>query len=103
MDAIHPGYGFLSENADFAQACKDAGITFVGPTPEILKTFGRQESPAKKLAKENNVPTMPGTDEALADPAEMTAAAKQIGFPLMIKASLAGAGAACAWCKSRRI
>ncbi len=59
VDAIHPGYGFLSENANFAQACKDAGITFVGPTPDILKTFGDKVA-AKKLAMENNVPTIPG-------------------------------------------
>ena len=69
VDAIHPGYGFLSENANLAQACIDNGITFVGPTPELLETFG-DKTAAKKLAKKTGVPTVPGTDEALTDPAE---------------------------------
>jgi pyruvate carboxylase len=91
VDAIHPGYGFLSENANFAEACKKAGIVFVGPTPEILKTFGDKVA-AKKLAMENDVPTIPGTEEALSDPAEIKQKAKQIGFPLMVKASFGGGG-----------
>ncbi|MGA2230773.1 MAG: pyruvate carboxylase [Tepidisphaeraceae bacterium] len=91
VDAIHPGYGFLSENADLSQACIDAGITFVGPTPELLRMFG-DKTEAKKLAKLSNVPTIPGTENALADPAEIKAAAKEIGLPLMIKASFGGGG-----------
>ena len=91
MDAIHPGYGFLSENADLSQACVDAGITFVGPTPELLRTFG-DKTAAKKLAKQSDVPTVPGTEMALTDPAEIKAAAKEIGYPLIIKASFGGGG-----------
>jgi pyruvate carboxylase len=91
VDAIHPGYGFLSENAGLARACAANGITFVGPTPEQLESFG-DKTAAKKLAKETNVPTIPGTENALTDPAEIKAAAKDIGFPLMIKASFGGGG-----------
>jgi pyruvate carboxylase len=91
VDAIHPGYGFLSENADLAQACIDNNIKFVGPTPKLLRTFG-DKTAAKKLAKETGVPTIPGTEDALTDPAEIKAAAKEIGFPLIIKASFGGGG-----------
>ncbi len=91
VDAIHPGYGFLSENANLAQACIDNDIIFVGPTPKLLETFG-DKTAAKRLANETNVPTVPGTDEALTDPAEIRAAAKDIGFPLIIKASFGGGG-----------
>lgn len=90
-DAIHPGYGFLSENAYLARACAAAGITFVGPTPDMLETFG-DKTAAKALAKKTKVPTIPGTENALSDPAEIKKAAKQIGFPLIIKASFGGGG-----------
>src|SRR5277367_3728787 len=72
-DAIHPGYGFLAENADLAQACIDAGITFVGPTPELLRRFG-DKTEAKKLAKAADVPTIPGTENALTDATDIKAA-----------------------------
>src|SRR5436309_10365372 len=65
-DAIHPGYGFLSENAGLARACAEAGITFVGPTPEMLDTFG-DKTAAKALAKKTGVPTIPGTEDALSE------------------------------------
>jgi pyruvate carboxylase len=91
VDAIHPGYGFLSENAELARQCAANGITFIGPTPEQLESFG-DKTAAKKLAIETNVPTVPGTETALVDPAEIKAAAKEIGFPLMIKASFGGGG-----------
>lgn len=91
VDAIHPGYGFLSENAELARACERNGITFIGPTPEMLETFG-DKTAAKKLAKRTNVPTIPGTEDALSDPARIRKAAKEIGFPLMIKASFGGGG-----------
>jgi len=91
VDAIHPGYGFLSENAALAQACLDNKITFVGPTPELLTIFG-DKTAAKKLARENGVPTVPGSEEALVDPAAIRAAAKEIGYPLIIKASFGGGG-----------
>jgi pyruvate carboxylase len=91
VDAIHPGYGFLSENAGLARACGENGIAFVGPTTRQLEMFG-DKTAAKKLAQESDVPTIPGTPEALTDPAEIKAAAKEIGFPLMIKASFGGGG-----------
>jgi pyruvate carboxylase len=91
VDAIHPGYGFLAENADLAQACIDNGITFIGPTPEHLRTFG-DKTEAKRLAQRSNVPTVPGTESSLTDPQEIRAAAKALGYPLMIKASFGGGG-----------
>ena len=91
VDCIHPGYGFLSENAEFARACEASGIQFVGPTPEQLEAFG-DKTAAKKLAVTAGVPTIPGTEDAIADPAEVVAAAARIGFPLMIKASFGGGG-----------
>jgi pyruvate carboxylase len=91
VDAVHPGYGFLAENAHLARACQQNGITFVGPSPELLETFG-DKTAAKALAKKTNVPTIPGTEEALSDPAEIKRAAKEIGFPLIIKASFGGGG-----------
>ena len=91
VDAIHPGYGFLSENANLARACKDNGITFIGPSAELLEMFG-DKTEAKKLAKKTNVPTVPGTDGALSELSEVRAAAKEIGYPIMIKASFGGGG-----------
>ncbi len=91
VDAIHPGYGFLSENAEFARACEVNGIQFVGPTPLQLEMFG-DKTAAKRLATQTGVPTVPGTEEAISDPKEVQAEAKRIGFPLMIKASFGGGG-----------
>jgi pyruvate carboxylase len=91
VDFIHPGYGFLSENAEFARACAAAGIQFVGPTPQQLEMFGDKIA-AKALAKRANVPTVPGTEDAISDPAAVKAAAKQIGYPIIIKASFGGGG-----------
>src|SRR4051812_19539959 len=91
VDAIHPGYGFLSESAAFARACAAAGIVFVGPTPEHLDWFG-DKTAAKRLAESAGVPTIPGSDCALSDPAEVAAAAERIGYPVMIKASFGGGG-----------
>src|SRR5688572_14235527 len=91
VDAIHPGYGFLSENADLARACADNGITFIGPTAELLESFG-DKTAAKRLAKQANVPAVPGTEHGLTDPAAVKKAAKEIGFPLIIKASFGGGG-----------
>jgi pyruvate carboxylase len=90
-DAIHPGYGFLAENADLARACRDNGITFVGPTPEMLERFG-DKTAAKHLAKKTGVPTLPGTEHGLEDLAEVKSAAKEIGYPIIIKASFGGGG-----------
>jgi pyruvate carboxylase len=91
VDAIHPGYGFLSENAEFARACAQAGITFVGPRPELLDRMG-DKTAARALAQKIGVPTLPGTEEPLADREEALKAAKQIGFPLIIKAAFGGGG-----------
>ena len=91
VDLIHPGYGFLSENADFAQACKDAGITFVGPRPELLKLMGDKVA-ARALAQKINVPVLPGTENPVEDRAEALKIARDIGFPLIIKAAFGGGG-----------
>src|SRR5688572_6346007 len=85
VDAIHPGYGFLAENAHFARACQEAGITFIGPTPEMLEAFG-DKTAAKKLAVKANVATVPGTEDALSDVGEVKKVAKEIGYPIIIKA-----------------
>lgn len=91
VDMIHPGYGFLSENAEFAQACVDHGITFVGPRPELLKLMGDKVA-ARALAQRVGVPTLPGTEEPVEDRALALKIAKEIGFPLIIKAAFGGGG-----------
>ncbi|MEE4199672.1 urea carboxylase [Erythrobacter sp.] len=89
-DLIHPGYGFLAENADFAEACKAAGIAFVGPTPDNIRTFGLKHS-ARALAEASGVPLAPGSG-LLGDIDEAVRAAETIGFPVMLKASAGGGG-----------
>ncbi|MEY3774289.1 MAG: hypothetical protein RLZZ129_1069 [Verrucomicrobiota bacterium] len=91
IDAIHPGYGFLSENADFARACEKAGITFVGPRPELLEMMG-DKTAARALAKKISVPVLPGTEEPITDREAALKTAKAIGFPLIIKAAFGGGG-----------
>jgi pyruvate carboxylase len=91
VDAIHPGYGFLSENADFARACQKAGLIFVGPRPELLEMMG-DKTAARALAKKINVPVLPGTEEPITDRDEALKTAKSIGFPLIIKAAFGGGG-----------
>lgn len=88
--AIHPGYGFLSENAAFAEACEAAGIAFVGPTPEQLRVFGLKHT-ARALAKLHGVPMLEGT-ELLANLDEAQHAAAQVGFPVMLKSTAGGGG-----------
>lgn len=89
-DAIHPGYGFLAENASFASACQDAGITFIGPSPEAIEKMGNK-SAARRLADEAGVPVVPGSEKTgSADEAIETA--KGIGYPVMVKASAGGGG-----------
>jgi pyruvate carboxylase len=90
-DAIHPGYGFLSENADFARACERNGIVFIGPTPEHLEMFGDKVS-ARRVAIEAGVPVIPGTEEPVESLEEAREFAKQHGFPLIIKAVSGGGG-----------
>ena len=93
-DAVHPGYGFLAENEDFAAACRDAGVIFIGPTPEVITLMGSKTA-ARKAAIEAGVPVVPGTDEPLGDrtsDADVLEAAAGIGYPLMLKAVAGGGG-----------
>ena len=90
-DAVHPGYGFLSENAAFAQRVRDSGIIFVGPPPEAIKTMGSKLAAKASVAK-FDVPLVPGTDTPMKDLAEAKAAADRIGYPVLIKASAGGGG-----------
>ena len=91
VDAIHPGYGFLSENAEFAEACKSNGIIFVGPRPEVLASMGDKIA-ARKKAEELNVPILAGNSDPINNPEEAKAIAKKVGFPLIIKAAFGGGG-----------
>jgi pyruvate carboxylase len=90
-DAIHPGYGFLSENPDFARLCAESGITFIGPSPDIMRRLGNKVE-ARALAIEADVPVMPATEPLPHDGAEITRLAATIGYPLMLKASWGGGG-----------
>lgn len=91
VDGIHPGYGFLSENAAFAKKVKEAGITFIGPSAEAMDLMGDKLS-AKQAVAKFNVPLVPGVDRAISDPEEAIAIAKQVGVPVLIKASAGGGG-----------
>ena len=88
--AIHPGYGFLAENRDFADQCQRMGIKFIGPGAEIIAKMGDKDA-ARRLMKENSVPTTPGTD-ILRDSQEALKAAEEIGYPVLLKASAGGGG-----------
>lgn len=90
-DAIHPGFGFLSENADFAEACAKAGLTFIGPSPEAIRKMGDKIS-ARKLMEAAGVPVVPGYQGEDCRPEVLIQEAKRIGFPLMIKAAAGGGG-----------
>ena len=90
-DAIHPGYGFLSENEDFARKVRDAGIIFIGPSPESIELMGSKLA-AKAAAKKFGVPLVPGTDEPITDVAAAKKLASSIGYPILIKASAGGGG-----------
>src|SRR3954468_21829027 len=96
-EAIHPGYGFLSENPEFAQMCADAGIVFVGPTPQQMRSFGLKHT-ARELAKQCGVPMSPGTG-LLETPEAALEAAKQVGFPVMLKATAGGGGIGMRLCR----
>jgi len=91
VDAIHPGYGFLSENVDFARACRDAGIAFVGPAPESMDQLGDKVA-AKELARKVGVPLIQDSDKDISDPDVAAAEAKRIGYPVIIKAASGGGG-----------
>ncbi|MBI2734106.1 MAG: carboxyltransferase domain-containing protein [Aquabacterium sp.] len=88
--AIHPGYGFLSENPGFAQACEDAGIAFIGPTPDQMRAFGLKHT-ARTLAQQHQVPLLPGS-ELLRDATDARAQASRIGYPVMLKSTAGGGG-----------
>ena len=91
VDLIHPGYGFLSENADFARACEENGLKFVGPSADLLGRMG-DKIEARKIADKAKVPTLPGTQDPISDRREAVRVAKKIGFPLIIKAAFGGGG-----------
>jgi geranyl-CoA carboxylase alpha subunit len=90
-DAVHPGYGFLAENAAFAAACRDAGLVFIGPSPEAIAAMG-DKARAKAVVREAGVPCIPGHDGEEQDDATLRREAERIGFPLMIKATAGGGG-----------
>ena len=90
-DAVHPGYGFLAENAEFAQACADTGITFIGPSPDAIRRMGSKIA-AKKIAARAGVPTIPGFSAANLSDRDIAARASDVGYPLLIKASAGGGG-----------
>jgi len=90
-DAIHPGYGFLSENADFAEVCRKCGIHFIGPRPEMLRMMGNKVS-ARAVARESGLPLLPGSQGVIRTPEEAEALANEIGFPVILKAAAGGGG-----------
>lgn len=90
-DAIHPGFGFLSENAAFSKACEDAGIVFIGPRPHAIEAMG-EKTRARRLMAEAGVPLVPGTKSAIVDPEEALNVARDMGFPVLLKAAAGGGG-----------
>jgi len=91
VDGIHPGYGFLSENADFAEAVEKNNIAFIGPKSKAIRTMGSKLA-AKEAVKAYNIPMVPGVDEAIIDISKAKEVAKEVGFPILIKASAGGGG-----------
>ena len=91
VDAIHPGYGFLSENVNFARRCREEGITFIGPTPETMERLGDKVA-AKIVAKEVGVPMIPDSQMDLTTEGVALSEAKRVGFPMMVKAVAGGGG-----------
>jgi acetyl-CoA carboxylase biotin carboxylase subunit len=91
VDAIHPGYGFLSERPDFSRACRDCKIEFIGPSPEAMQALGDKVE-CKRTAKENGVPVFPGSPDAIEDEDKAVEIANKIGYPVIIKASAGGGG-----------
>jgi acetyl-CoA carboxylase, biotin carboxylase subunit len=90
-EAIHPGYGFLAENAEFSEICARSGLTFIGPTPEQIRAMG-DKATARKMMMAAGVPTVPGSADIIDDPDEAARVADEIGYPIMIKASAGGGG-----------
>ncbi|MEG2144022.1 MAG: biotin carboxylase N-terminal domain-containing protein, partial [Oscillospiraceae bacterium] len=90
-DAIHPGFGFLSENSDFARLCREYKICFIGPAPEVIDNMGNK-SAARRLMLQNDVPVVPGSDGTVLNVEEALAVCEKIGYPVLIKASAGGGG-----------
>jgi len=90
-EAIHPGYGFLAENAEFSEICQRSNLVFIGPTPEQIRAMG-DKATARRTMMEVGVPTVPGSEGEISDPEEAKQVAREIGFPVMIKASAGGGG-----------
>jgi acetyl-CoA carboxylase, biotin carboxylase subunit len=90
-DAVHPGYGFLSENPDFAEVCEACGLKFIGPRPEVIRTMGLKQR-ARQVMEEAGVPILPGSHGTLQDADEAIELARKIGYPVMIKAAAGGGG-----------
>src|SRR5450432_757816 len=91
VDAIHPGYGLLAENANFAEVCETSGIKFIGPRPEVTRLMGEKEK-ARAAMKRAGVPILPGSDGIIASDGEAIEWARQVGFPVIVKASAGGGG-----------
>lgn len=91
IDAIHPGYGFLSENPELAEACRKAGVIFIGPRPEVLRQLGDKVA-ARKIAQQAGVPVLAGSDNAIRDNAQGKALADKLGYPIIVKAAMGGGG-----------
>src|SRR5438477_3566798 len=90
-DAVHPGYGFLSENAHFAEVCETSGLKFIGPKPDVIRLMGVKEQ-ARAFMREKGVPVLPGSQGVLHSPEEALEVAEEIGYPVILKASAGGGG-----------
>ena len=97
---VHPGYGFLAENADFAERVERSGFVFIGPTADVIRVMGDKVAAIQAMQRAG-VPTVPGSDGALnSDPKALRTVAERIGFPVIIKAAAGGGGAVCGWSKA---
>lgn len=96
VDAIHPGYGFLSENANFAEVCETSGLTFIGPKPDVIRTMGSKQLAREAMAKAG-LPIVPGSAGIVESPEHGLETAAKIGYPVILKATAGAAGAGCAW------
>ncbi len=101
VDAIHPGYGLLSENANFAEVCRASNIKFIGPRPEVTRMMG-EKSTARQTMKAANVPILPGSDGVIASVDEALTWAKSVGFPVILKAVAGGGGRGMRICRTAR-
>lgn len=90
-DAVHPGYGFLSENADFSDRCTQMGLAFIGPSGDVIRMMGNK-SAARELMQKHNVPVVPGSDGAVETAQQAQEIAEKIGYPVLVKASAGGGG-----------